>query len=138
MVKYMKNKKIIIPVAIIAAVILAGFIITITILDIYSSDVLTESGTPWSSDDPEIYINEDLSGTIKFEDKTINISCKAEYNTIDFIDADKEKNSSAEEAVIFSGECIRNVSGDKLSVKVIESNIDQVKVEDEFVLCRKD
>lgn len=131
MVKYMKNKKIIITTAIIASVICAAFLITISVMNIYSTNLLTESNTPWVSDDPEIYINKDLSGIIKFKDKTINIFCGTLYDTIDFIDNSKEK---METSVVFSGECVRNISGDKLSVKIVESNIDEVKVGDKIIL----
>lgn len=136
MVKNMKNKKIIIIAAVIASVICAAFLITISVMNIYSTDLLTESNTPWVSDDPEIYINEDLNGTIKFEDKTIHIFCGTLYDTIEFIDTDKQKISSTGEAVIFSVECLRNLSGDKLSAKVVESNIDEVKVGDKFILSQ--
>ncbi len=133
MVKYMKNKKII--VAIIISVICAAFLITISVMNIFSTNILSESDAPWASENIDIYI-EDCSRTIKFKDETINIFCETHYNSIDFIDTDKEKNSSTEEALIFSGECSRNISGDKLSVKVTESNIDEVKVGDKIILYK--
>ncbi len=135
MVKYMKNKKIIVTATIIVSVICAVFLIIISVMNMHSTNLLFESDTPWASEDIDIYI-EDCSGTIKFKDKTINIFCGTLYNSIDFIDTDKEKISSTGESIIFSGECSRNISGDKLSVKITESNIDEVKVGDKIILYK--
>ncbi len=137
----MKRKSLILITIICIILLLTFCIIPLLFYRVLQTTSILEDSTIWSSDDYNININvhdeTGINGTMVINNKIINISCGTLYDTIEFIDTEKEKAYSTGEAIMFSGECVRNLWENELKINVTESNINKIKSGDEITLHRQ-
>ena len=134
----MKTKNRII-IAVIAAVILAVLIIIPIHLynSHYSADDWYKPLTCWYCHDPEINIEiyeDGQKSSMVIDGKETELRIGTSYNEVHFLYTDDDCTTGT----YFIGEAIPHLFSDDITVKVFESNIDEVQAGDKFVLHKFD